>query len=342
MSVEAEQSEAVFAARDWGMLFGMAIAWGGSFLFMDIGLDHFAPPLIAFGRIAFGAATLALLPAAREPVPRSEWPQIALVGLTWMAVPFLLLAVAQQWIDTGLAGMINATTPLFTALLGALLVRSLPSRLQGAGLVVGFLGVVAISIPSVEGGSNLLGVLFVLAAAALYGLAFNLAAPLQRRHGSLPVTWRAMLVAAVALLPAAAIGAAHSSFGWSSLLAVRRAGRARHRGRVRLVHHADQPRRPVPGGCVDLRRAGRGGGAGRGVQRRERPRRGAVRHRARACRRISDQPAARLGRGAGRDLLPDLRQRAQLVGGELAQEALAHAVQVRAARAARTACGPWR
>ena len=219
MSVEIE-ARAVFTPRDWGMLFGTAIAWGGSFLFMDFGLEHFAPPLIAFGRIAFGAATLALLPAAREPVPRSEWPSIALVGLTWMAGPFLLLAVAQQWIDTGLAGMINATTPLFTALIGALLVRSLPSRLQGAGLVVGFLGVVAISIPSVEGGSNLLGVLFVLAAATLYGLAFNLVAPLQRRHGSLPVTWRAMLVAAVALLPAAVVGAVDSSFGWSSFFAV--------------------------------------------------------------------------------------------------------------------------
>jgi drug/metabolite transporter (DMT)-like permease len=187
---------------------------------MDIGLDHFAPALIAFGRIAFGALTLGLIPAAREPVPRSEWRQIALVGLTWMAGPFLLLAIAQQWIDTGLAGMINATTPLFTALLGALLVRSLPSRLQTAGLVVGFLGVVAISLPSVEGGSNLAGVLMVLSAASLYGLAFNIAAPLQRRHGSLPVTWRAMLVAAAALLPAALVGALDSSFGWSSLLAV--------------------------------------------------------------------------------------------------------------------------
>jgi drug/metabolite transporter (DMT)-like permease len=202
------------------MLFGTAVAWGGSFLFMDIGLDHFAPPLIAFGRIAFGAATLALIPAARKPVPRSEWPRIAVVGLTWMAVPFLLLAIAQQWIDTGLAGMINATTPLFTALLGALLVRALPSRVQTAGLVVGFLGVVAISLPSVEGGSNLAGVLMVLSAASLYGLAFNLAAPLQREHGSLPITWRAMLVAAAALLPAAIAGAFDSTFGWSSVLAV--------------------------------------------------------------------------------------------------------------------------
>jgi drug/metabolite transporter (DMT)-like permease len=215
-----EDARAVFAARDWAILFGVAITWGGSFLFMDFGLEHFSPPLIAFGRIAFGAATLALLPAARQPVPRSEWPQIALLGLTWMAVPFLLLAVAQQWIDTGLAGMINATAPLFTALVGAVLVRALPSRLQGIGLVLGFLGVVAISLPSVDGGSNLLGVLLVLAAASLYGFAFNIAAPLQRRNGPLPVTWRAMLVAAAALLPAAIVGAFDSSFAWSSLLAV--------------------------------------------------------------------------------------------------------------------------
>jgi drug/metabolite transporter (DMT)-like permease len=213
-------ASAVFAARDWGMFAGVAVLWGASFLFMDIALDDFSPALIAFGRIALGATTLALIPAARQPVPRSEWPQIALVGLTWMAIPFLLLAVAQQWIDTGLAGMINATTPLFAALFGALLVRSLPSRLQLVGLAVGFLGVIAISLPSVEGGSNLAGVAMVLAAATLYGLAFNIAAPLQRTHGSLPVTWRALLVAAVILLPAGVVGALESTFGWSSLLAV--------------------------------------------------------------------------------------------------------------------------
>jgi drug/metabolite transporter (DMT)-like permease len=215
-----EDARAAFAPRDWAMMLGTAVTWGGSFLFMDFGLEHFSPALIAFGRIAIGAATLAMLPAARQPMPRSEWPRIALLGLTWMAIPFLLLAVAQQWIDTGLAGMINATAPLFTALVGGVLVRSLPSRLQGIGLVLGFLGVAAISLPSVEGGSNLLGVLMVLSAAALYGFAFNLAAPLQRRHGSLPVTLRALVVAAVALLPAACLGALESSFGWSSLLAV--------------------------------------------------------------------------------------------------------------------------
>lgn len=216
----AGYARASFATRDWLMLGGTALMWGGSFLFMDIGLDHFAPPLIAFGRIALGALTLSAIPAARRPLPRTAWPRVALLGITWMAIPFLLLAVAQQWIDSGLAGMINATTPLFTVLMGALLIKSLPSRLQGAGLVLGFLGVVAISIPSVEGGSNLAGVALVLCAATLYGVAFNIAAPLQAEYGPLAVTRGAMIVAAVALVPAAAVGAIDSSFAWSSLLAM--------------------------------------------------------------------------------------------------------------------------
>ena len=216
----AGYARASFATRDWLMLGGTALMWGGSFLFMDIGLDHFAPPLIAFGRIALGAATLSLIPSAREPVPRAAWPRVALLGITWMAIPFLLLAVAQQWIDSGLAGMINATTPLFTVLMGALLIQSLPSRLQGAGLGLGFLGVVAISIPSVEGGSHLAGLALVLCAATLYGVAFNIAAPLQAEYGALRVTRGAMVVAALALVPAAIVGVFYSSFGWSSLLAV--------------------------------------------------------------------------------------------------------------------------
>jgi drug/metabolite transporter (DMT)-like permease len=215
-----EQEAAHFAGRDWGMLAGVALTWGASFLFIDVGLEHFAPTVVAFGRIAFGALTLAAFPAARRPVPRKEWPLIAAMGVTWMAIPFVLFAVAQQWIDSSLAGMINAATPLFVALVAAGAVRQLPSRLQATGLVVGFAGVVAISLPSVGSGSNALGIGLVLLAACLYGVAFNIAAPLQRRHGALPVIWRAQLVAVALVLPFAVAGAAQSSFGWSSLLAV--------------------------------------------------------------------------------------------------------------------------
>jgi drug/metabolite transporter (DMT)-like permease len=209
-----------FATADWLMLAGVAGTWGASFLLIDVGLEHFAPALVAFGRIALGALTLGAFPAARRPVPRSDWLAIAAMGVTWMAVPFVLFAVAQQWIDSSLAGMINATTPLFVALVAAAVVRRLPSRLQIVGLLVGFAGVVAISLPSLGSGSNALGIGLVIGAAFLYGFAFNIAGPLQRRHGSLPVIWRAQLVAVVLVLPFAVVGATESTFAWSSLLAV--------------------------------------------------------------------------------------------------------------------------
>ncbi len=144
---------------------------------------------MAFGRIAFGALTLGAFGAARGPVPRSAWPQIVALGVTWMAIPFVLFAIAQQWIDSSLAGMINAATPLFVALVAASAVRRLPTRLQATGLIMGFAGVVAISLPSVGDGSNALGVALVIGAAFLYGFAFNIAgaasAPLRLAAGDL-------------------------------------------------------------------------------------------------------------------------------------------------------------
>jgi drug/metabolite transporter (DMT)-like permease len=215
-----DQETTHFATRDWLMLAGVSLTWGASFLFIDVGLEHFAPALVAFGRVAFGALTLSALPGVRQPVPRSEWPLIVAMAVTWMAIPFTCFAIAQQWIDSSLAGMINAATPLFVALVAAGAVRQLPSRVQATGLVVGFTGVVAVSLPSIGEGSSALGIGLVLLAAFLYGFAFNIAAPLQRRHGALPVIWRAQLVAVVLMLPFAIVGATQSSFGWDSLVAV--------------------------------------------------------------------------------------------------------------------------
>jgi drug/metabolite transporter (DMT)-like permease len=215
-----DQETTHFATRDWLMLAGVSLTWGASFLFIDVGLEHFAPALVAFGRVAFGALTLSALPGVRQPVPRSEWPLIGAMAVTWMAIPFTCFAIAQQWIDSSLAGMINAATPLFVALVAAGAVRQLPTRMQATGLVIGFTGVVAVSLPSIGEGSSALGVALVLLAALLYGFAFNIAAPLQRRYGALPVIWRAQLVAVVLMLPFAIVGATQSSFGWDSLVAV--------------------------------------------------------------------------------------------------------------------------
>lgn len=195
--------------------------WGSSFLLIDLAVAHLEPALVAWLRLAFGAATLGLVPAARREVPRSEWGAIALLALVWMAVPFVLFPIAQQWIESSLAGMINAAAPLFTAVVAGLLARELPGARRAAGLVVGFAGVVAITVPQLGGAeSTTLGVGLVVAATACYGLALNLTGPLQQRNGGLPVIWRAQLVALVLVAPAGIAAVPGSEMDVGSLAAV--------------------------------------------------------------------------------------------------------------------------
>jgi drug/metabolite transporter (DMT)-like permease len=220
-AVPGTRAEARFTSLDTTLLVAVAAMWGSSFLFIDIGVDRFAPELVALLRIAFGAATLAVIGAARAPVPHESWPAIALLGAAWMAVPFVLFAVAQQSIDSSLAGMLNGSAPLFTALVAGLAARQLPSGRRAGGLAIGLAGVVAISWPSIqEADATAAGAGLVLLATLLYGIAFNLAAPLERRHGALPVIWRAQLFALALVAPFGLAAVPDSSFAWSSLLAV--------------------------------------------------------------------------------------------------------------------------
>ena len=217
----AGTSEEAFGPTEWALLAGIAVAWGASFLFIDIGLDAFAPPVVAFARLALGAATLTAFPRARRRVDRADLPRIALLGLVWMGAPLMLFPLAQQHIDSSVAGMINGAAPLFTAVVAAVWLRRMPGRWQLVGLVVGFLGVVAISLPNVRGAdASPYGVALVLLAVTLYGFAFNLAVPLQQRYGSMPVLLRAQLVAAIVVTPFAATGISSSTWSWSSALAM--------------------------------------------------------------------------------------------------------------------------
>lgn len=215
------RDEDSFSGADWALLAAVAAMWGSSFLFIDIGVDHLAPELVALLRLAFGAATLAVVPAARRAVPRGAWPAIVLLGITWMAVPFVLFGVAQQSIDSSLAGMVNGAAPLFTAAIAGVVARQLPTRRRATGLAIGFAGVVAISWPALQGTSaRAEGAALVVLATALYGVAFNLAGPLQRSHGALPVIWRAQLVALALVAPIGVASVPDSTFAWSSVLAV--------------------------------------------------------------------------------------------------------------------------
>jgi drug/metabolite transporter (DMT)-like permease len=208
-----------FGPVEWGLLGVTASIWGCSFLFIAVAVDHFAPPLVVLLRIAFGAAVLGVVPAARRPVPRAELPRLLLVAATWMAVPFLCFSFAEQWITSSLAGMVNGAVPLTTALVAALLLGRAPGPRQLAGLVVGFGGVVCIAAPALgDGGERVvLGVALVVAAVWCYGLGTNVCVPLQQAYGSLPILLRAQLLALAMSAPAGIAAIPSSTFAWDSL-----------------------------------------------------------------------------------------------------------------------------
>lgn len=211
-----------FAPLDWWLLAATALMWGSSFLLIEVGLEDLEPTAVAFLRLVLGAAALACIPAARRPLRRSaDWPWVALLGLVWMAVPFLLFPLAQQSIASSLAGMINGAAPLFTAAIAAAWSRTVPAGWQAAGLTIGFAGVLAINWPATQGASaTVVGAALILLATFLYGVAFNLAEPLERRSGVLPVIWRAQIVAGLLLLPTGVAGLADSTPTWPSMLAM--------------------------------------------------------------------------------------------------------------------------
>ena len=202
-----------FGPTEWGLLAGVALIWGSSFIFIAEGLEVLHPYVVTWLRVLLGAAALTLYPKARTPIDRADWPAVILLAFVWMALPMTLFSLAQQWIDSALAGMINGAVPLFSALIAALLLRRAPRGLQVAGLLVGFVGVLLVAWPSLgEGGSTLRGVVFILIAVACYGLSVNLTVPLQQKYGALSPINRAQWVAVAMLTPFGLYGLPES--GW--------------------------------------------------------------------------------------------------------------------------------
>ncbi len=210
-----------FGATEWGLLSGVAVIWGSSFVFIAIGLAAFRPGVVTMARVALGALALGLVPRARTAVDREDLPRVVLLGMTWVAVPLSLFPIAQQWIDSSVAGMINGAVPITTAAWSTLLLRRLPGRMQLVGIALGFAGVVAIFLPELRGSSaSALGASLVVLAIVLYGLSANMAVPLQQRYGALPVLFRAQLAALVVVVPIGLWQLPDSTFAWGPALAM--------------------------------------------------------------------------------------------------------------------------
>lgn len=157
----------------------LAALWGASFLFMRLGTLEFGPLPTAGVRVAI--ASLALLPVMLSrglwPQLRQHWKPVMLCGLINSAIPFALFSFALLSISTGLSSILNATVPLFGALVAWLWLGDKPGASRTVGLVIGFIGVALLASgkasfkPDASGAVTAWGILACLLATISYALA---------------------------------------------------------------------------------------------------------------------------------------------------------------------------
>ncbi len=197
---------------DLARLLAVALIWGSSFLFMKVALEGLSDIQIVLIRTILGAAVLWFvlrIRGVRMPRQIRLWGHLILLGGIGTAVPFFLFVWAEDnGVSSGLAGIYNATTPLWTMLLALLVLteeRLTPARL--GGLVLGFVGVLTVLAPwQGLGGGNLIGQLACLTAGAAYGVSLIY----NRRH--LPAYGISPLSAAFGMSAGAAL--------WSTIMTV--------------------------------------------------------------------------------------------------------------------------
>lgn len=188
-------------------LFALAAIWGASFLFMRVATPEFGPIALIALRVAIAA--LILTPVLRSADARSQfrskvWP-LFVVGLTNSAVPFCLLAYSTLYVDAGVDSILNATTPLWAALIAATGFHVSMRRGQIAGLLLGLTGVVVLAWDNLNTGAS--GVPLAIGAALLATLFYGFAVNYSKRHlaGVKPfvVAFGSQLFASVVLVPLA-------------------------------------------------------------------------------------------------------------------------------------------
>lgn len=161
-------------AREWPLLLALTLLWGGSFFFTGVAVTELPPFSLVLARVGLAALILqgALVVLGRRP-PWRHWRAFLVMGLLNNALPFSLIVWGQTTIASGLAAILNATTPLFTVLLAHAVTAD--EKLSGPrllGCALGLAGVALMLGPDVgELGGNLWPQLAVLAAALSYACA---------------------------------------------------------------------------------------------------------------------------------------------------------------------------
>ncbi len=220
----AAANDGDFAAQDWARFFGISLIWGASFLLIAESLEAMTPGVVTVGRVGFGAITLLALRLITERGSRidpADRLRVTALAVVWVAVPFTLFPLAQQWINSAITGLLNGATPVLVAIVSVVLVRVRPEGRQLLGLGIGLVGIVLVSLGSAgQGASEARGVLLVLAATVCYGVAFNLAPPLQARYGAVVLMSEVLITATILVAPLALVDLGENRWQTSATLAL--------------------------------------------------------------------------------------------------------------------------
>ncbi len=154
----------------------LSIIWGSSFILIKKGLDSFSAVQVGSLRIVF--ACLALLPLALKHIRHVSMKKLGLISFSGFAgtlIPAILFSLAEEGIGSGLTGILNSLTPLFTLIVGALLFRYEMKLVQLLGIILGFAGCAGLSFVNNQGALGNFNhfALYVIIATFLYGINGN-------------------------------------------------------------------------------------------------------------------------------------------------------------------------
>lgn len=189
-------------------------AFGGSFLFMRLAAPDMPPAVVAFLRV--GVAALILLAVGGPKVARAllaDWRRFAVLGVFMTGGPFLLFAAAEQSITAGLGAVINATTPMWTALVAAVWIGQPLTRARIVAIVLGFAGVaVIVGVDGLRIGADAwVGVALAIVAASSYAIGLSFIRRNMTAYDPLTLSFGQLAAAAVMLLPVAGLTAGEAT-----------------------------------------------------------------------------------------------------------------------------------
>lgn len=161
--------------KHWLAFIALVLLWGSSFLWIRIALDEISPVTLVAFRLMFGAIGLVVAYLImRPPFPANRrviW-IIVLLGLVNNAIPFLLISWGQQFIDSGVASVLNASVPLFTLVIAHFWLEDERINLQRSiGVVIGFVGILVLFSKGLTPGTltnSVVGQIAVVTASAFY------------------------------------------------------------------------------------------------------------------------------------------------------------------------------